>query len=373
MHLNDYLNSTDPTIFNQNKSTNKRTILSLLQYSSTPDMDSIAWVMLSIGDIQNANAIRKELYQLAAIRDLEGLYDAGSIKNTENPNDARVALRSVLSYFHQKKIAVILIADHADTIATQFTAVSQFSHNTSLLILDSQADLSNQTGNNNYLHPIVSKESGNLFNLALAGYQSYYVDQDTHDTFEKLNFDLIRYGQLRGNVAEIEPYCRGAHQFSMCLSAIRASDAPAQYNPSPNGFSGEDACQIARYAGMSNDIISAAFIGYQASGDTQACTARLSAQMIWYFLEGITQRRPDYPVDNHPDYIKYTSTFRNSNHVVVFYKSLSSNRWWMEVPYPNEKSSSDGKFLVPCSYTDYQTAQNDEVPDRWLKALQKLI
>jgi hypothetical protein len=29
--------------------------------------------------------------------------------------------------------------------------------------------------------------------------------------------------------------------------------------------------------------------------------------------------------------------------------------------------------MVPCNYSDYQAALNDEIPDRWMRAYQKLI
>jgi hypothetical protein len=45
----------------------------------------------------------------------------------------------------------------------------------------------------------------------------------------------------------------------------------------------------------------------------------------------------------------------------------------MEVPYPNERSKHKGMFMVPCNYSDYQAAQNDEIPDRWLKTYHKLM
>jgi formiminoglutamase len=57
----------------------------------------------------------------------------------------------------------------------------------------------------------------------------------------------------------------------------------------------------------------------------------------------------------------------------VFYKNAFTDRWWMEVPYPNEKSKHKGKFMVPCSYADYELALKDEIPDRWMKAYHKLM
>lgn len=319
--------------------------------------------------------IRRELYTLSAQRSTLKIIDLGDIQNGKTPNDTRLALRAVIDHLLASGICTLIIGNSMRFAYPQFTAAQSHARNMNVLLVDARADLMAKEIDTDdpYLNHIILRDAGNLFNVTVAGYQSYYVSPNTYDTFERMNFDLVRYGSLRGQIQEIEPYCRAAHQFSFNLNAVRAADAPAQEFPSPNGFSGEDACQIARYAGMSGDTMSAGFYGYISSLDTTHCSARLIAQMIWYFIDGFSLRKPDYPSDESNDYIKYTSTFRNSNHVVIFYKSLLSNRWWMEVPYPNEKSGSEGKFLVPCSYSDYQMAQNDEIPDRWLKTLQKLI
>ena len=95
--------------------------------------------------------------------------------------------------------------------------------------------------------------------------------------------------------------------------------------------------------------------------------------MLWYFVEGYVNRHHDYPAVESNDYIMYRTNSKNLTHEVVFYKSVLTNRWWMEVPYPNERSMQEGKFLVPCSYKDYQTALQDELPDKWMKTYQKLL
>jgi hypothetical protein len=39
------------------------------------------------------------------------------------------------------------------------------------------------------------------------------------------------------------------------ISAVRQGDAPANANPSPHGLYGEQLCQVARFAGMSDKTI----------------------------------------------------------------------------------------------------------------------
>jgi formiminoglutamase len=56
---------------------------------------------------------------------------------------------------------------------------------------------------------------------------------------------------------------------------------------------------------------------------------------------------------------------------LTFLKSQLSGRWWMEVPFkPDDRHERHA--LLPCSYEDYELALQQEVPDRWLRALSRL-
>jgi hypothetical protein len=58
------------------------------------------------------------------------------------------------------------------------------------------------------------------------------------------------------------------------------------------------------------------------------------------------------------------------DHDIVFYKSLETDRWWFEVPVIRQTKTRH--VLISCSMNDYQKACNQEIPDRWLNAFQKL-
>jgi hypothetical protein len=108
------------------------------------------------------------------------------------------------------------------------------------------------------------------------------------------------------------------------------------------------------------------------SFDNRDQTSHLAAQMLWYFLDGYYQRKKDQPLVNKNAFVKYHVNIKKDMQEIVFYKSKMSERWWMEVPYPNSKVKYHRHHLVPCSYRDYEVAMKDEMPDRWWQALQKL-
>ena len=321
------------------------------------------------------NEVRKSLYKLVKPRTDIKILDLGDISAGNQVSDTYFALTSTLEALHKAKILSIVIGGSQDLIAAQYSSFQGLNHNMQLLLVDSKVEMQTfaQAEENNYLPKIISHEPEFLFNITQAAYQGHFVEAETYDAFERMNFDMLRLGSLRGNMQEIEPYCRNANMLGFSLQAVKAADAPGQFEASPNGMSGEEACQLSRYAGMSNDLLSAGFYDLNPRYDQNQVSSSLVAQMIWYFMEGYTARRNDYPVTESKDYITYHTTTKNMSHELTFYKSVLSNRWWMEVPYPHERSVHEGKFLVPCSYKDYQTAQNDEIPDRWMKTFQKLI
>jgi hypothetical protein len=174
-------------------------------------------------------------------------------------------------------------------------------------------------------------------------------------------------------MADAEPILRNANMISFDISAVRQSDAPGNGNTSPNGFFGDEACKLARYAGMSEKLTSIGFYEINPVLDKAEQTTSLAAQMIWYFIDGFYNRKNDFPIADKSLYMKYLVSLNDHKHEIVFYKSNKSDRWWMSVPYPPEESLKyERHHLVPCSYKDYQTACNNEMPDRWYQTFQKL-
>ena len=103
--------------------------------------------------------------------------------------------------------------------------------------------------------------------------------------------------------------------------------------------------------------------------DIRDQTSNLAAQSIWYFLDGLSCRNPEFPDSENKNFKTFIVGHSDLDYEMTFYKSLVSERWWMEIPSPNKKSKP---ILVSCSYSDYQTACEQEVPDLWWKSFQKL-
>jgi arginase family enzyme len=290
-------------------------------------------------------------------------------------SDTYFALRQTLHALLKQKVLCLIIGATEDFIYPQFAAFEDVHFNLNVLIADARMALKIDEVNelkSGYISKMITHPKNYLFNIAHIGHQSYFVEPESYDAFERMNFDMIRLGNFRNKIKDTEPFCRNADMMAFNMSVVKASDAQGQNTPSANGFSGEEACQIARYAGMSSDLKNFGIYNVNPSKDLNNLTSQLCGQMLWYFLDGFVNRKMEYPNKESNDFMVYYTSIENS-YDITFYKNKLTDRWWMEVPFPKEMSEKEGSFMVPCNYSDYETALQNEVPERWIKAFQKLV
>jgi formiminoglutamase len=321
--------------------------------------------------------IRKYFYNLFPVNDKMKIADLGNIKRGFEIEDTYFAVKSVVAELIQNKIIPIIIGGSQDLTFANYQAYESLGQIINIVQVDSCFDLGEseeEDSSRSYLSKIITHQPNYLFNFTNLGYQSYFVDQDAVDLMKNLFFDTYRLGVVRADLEEAEPIVRNADMLTFDVSSIRQSDAPGNGNTTPNGFYGEEACQIVRYAGISDKLSSIGFYEINPRLDNKDQTSHLTAQMIWYFIEGFYSRKQDYPYKEKEEYIKYLVTIKEQKHEIVFYKSKKSDRWWMEVPCPvNLKVKYERHYLVPCSIKDYQIACKDDIPDRWWQVYQKLM
>ena len=259
-------------------------------------------------------------------------------------------------------------------------AYEELEQKADLVVIDSKFDLDDsidmesiETHSNAYLNKIFLHQPNYLFNFSNIGYKTYFVNQESLRVMEKLLFDVNRLGDFTNNMPAAEPVIRNANIISFDISAIRSSDACGNANATPNGFYGEQACQLTRYAGMSDKLSSIGFYEFNPAYDQNGQTAMLVAQMVWYFIDGFYNRKQDFPLQPKSQYLIYRASLSDNSHELIFVKSKKSDRWWMQVPYPVGMSGNERYHLVPCRYEDYQIAVAGEMPDLWWRTYQKLV
>lgn len=323
-----------------------------------------------------ADYVRENFYKLYQGNYESKIVDLGNIKKGNTIDDTYFAVTDVLSQLLKKNIIPIIIGGSQDLTYCNYLAYLKMEQTINIVSVDSCFDIGDgekELNSQSYLSKIILHKPNILFNFSNIGYQTYFVDQNSIELMNKLFFDTHRLGQVRKNMEDVEPIVRNADVLTFDISSIRQSDAPGNGNASPNGFYGEEACQITRYAGMSDKLSSIGFYEINPAFDNNKQTAHLAAQMIWYFIDGFYNRKQDYPIVDKSEYTKYLVSIKDHDHEIVFYKSNKSDRWWMDVPYPiNHQIKHERHHMVPCSYSDYETACKDEMPDKWWKTFQKL-
>ena len=225
-----------------------------------------------------------------------------------------------------------------------------------------------------YLSHIILHQPNFLFNFTNIGYQSYLVDKETIDLMKDLLFDVYRLGNIRQDIEETEPLIRNANILSVDMNAFRAADAPGVKNALPNGFDGEEGCRMTRYAGMSFKLSAIGFFEYNPHYDVNNRTANLIAEMIWYFIEGFSNRQDDTPNIDSTDFKRYNVQIGDGPENIIFLCHKTTGKWWIDLSFMR---SGDERYerhhFIPCSKKDYDQAMRNELPDKWWQFCQKLM
>ena len=60
------------------------------------------------------------------------------------------------------------------------------------------------------------------------------------------------------------------------------------------------------------------------------------------------------------------------NEELIFYKSVKTGRWWIEIPFlPDVNNKLKKHTLLPCMHEDYIEASHGKIPERSYKAYKK--
>jgi formiminoglutamase len=330
------------------------------------------------GTAKAPNAVRKHLYDLYQGDYKTKIVDFGNIKAGDSINDTYAALKVVVEELVKKDIVPIIIGGGQDLTYAQYRGYQELEQRVEVAVIDAKFDLDQEhtedmpLNSQTYLNHLILHQPDYLFNLNNVAYQTYLVSKESINMYDKLFFNAQRVGMIAGKLDQAEPIIRAADMVSFDIGAIRASEAPGNANAVPNGLFGDEACQLARYAGMSDKCSSIGFYEFNPTFDPMEQTAMLVSQMIWCFVDGYYNRKNDAPLVPKSAYIIYRTPLENEDHELVFVKSKKSDRWWMQVPYFGTKSVNERFYLVPCRYEDYQLAISGEMPDIWWKTHQKL-
>lgn len=319
--------------------------------------------------------IRQQLYALTYHFKNFKILDLGNVKAGESLEDTHYAVSEIVTELVKNDCVVVILGGSQDLTYANYKAYENLEQIVNLLSIDPKIDIDKMgegINDKNYINYIITHQPNFLFNYTNIGYQTYFVDTEMLDLVEEMYFDAERLGKVREKIIDSEPMLRSADIVSLDISSVRNSDLPGCKIPSPNGFYGEEICQLARFSGLSDQLSSFGLYNYNPAFDFNNTGAMLCAQIIWYFIDGVYHREKDYPIANKDTYLKYIVNYEGMEDM-IFYKSPKTSRWWMEAKVPKLGNSRYTKqLMIPCSYEDYLLACNGDIPERLIAALKKV-
>lgn len=345
--------------------------INVYNFDDFPDLDDVQIVLVGCGEQRGsgmihghsnaANVIRKHFYGLHYWHTDIKLADVGNIKPGSLYTDSYAALKTVVHELINDGKTVVILGGSHDLTLSQYYAYADDKKIIEASCVDALIDLniSSSYRHENFLMEMLTGEPNYIRHYNHIGFQSYYVHPKMLETMDKLRFDCFRVGHVKENIEEMEPVLRNSNFLSFDISAIANSYAPSN-KLSPNGFTGEEACSLVRFAGMSPNVSSVGIYGYNPATDTEELTAKQVSHMLWYLMDGRSRGRREADIDERESFNEYHTAFAEVE--TTFLQSKKTGRWWMQLP--------DKRFIA-CSYKDYLLASSNEIPERWLRAQER--
>lgn len=318
--------------------------------------------------------IRRQFYQLYVWNKSVRIIDLGNVRVGKTVEDTYEVVSDILAFLLENKVIPIILGGGNDIAFANYRAYEKMEQVVNLVAVDSRFDLGDENQpirSDAYLNKMVLQQPNFLLNYANVGFQTYMNSPASLKLMDDLFFETYRVGSMRKDIEEVEPIVRNADMMSIDIAAVRRPDAPGNPHGSSNGFYGEEICQIAKYAGLSDKLSSFGIYEFDPTLDYSNQTSQLIAHILWYFVEGYLNRPNDNQFKQKQDYRQYSIAVSGALSELVFFCSKHTGRWWMLVPMINKEKDITQHYYLPCSKRDYLLACEDQIPDRWWKAYNK--
>lgn len=325
------------------------------------------------------DAVRKYLYKLFRGPYEVKILDLGDLIPTFDYEEDSSRMREILAEIVKSESIPVILGGGQELTMASYQAVKDLGKFVNLLTIDPKLDFEDgdeRLSSGNFLGKIIFDPGNKLFDLAVLGYQNYFVSPAICETMRSLGFEMYRVGDIRADLSEAEPSLRNADIVSLDMASVRNSDAPGAIDTTPNGFRGEEICKLARYAGMSQRLQMFGVYNIDPGdsdhvSDATAITEHLAAQILWHLIDGYYSRINDTGDFSSPEYLTYEVSNIEEGYQLRFYKNRKSARWWMSIPILKTDKSRVNEYMIPCSYNDYKLATDGEIPEKWMSAFKK--
>lgn len=265
------------------------------------------------------------------------LYDFGYLKSVESKD-----IVTIINHFIQNDIIPLFVGVSIENIANIASQLDK-------TVLQISNNASTFTSSSSYIK--------NNF----VAFQRHLCELDDVHEIENHLYNSLSLGKLRSHIHLSEPVLRSTELLYINLNALKSAESSEIIDALPTGLNVEELCQLSKYAGTANQL-NAIFFETSNFIEGSKITANIIAESIWYLSEGINMKMIDHPIHSNgfSEFVVYSSENEDD---LIFINHNISNRWWVK-----HDNGSETRYLA-CSYNEYQTAINDELPDRIIKFL----
>lgn len=335
-----------------------------------PDIANADLVLVGCGEMRGTggnnttdapDAIRTAFYNLFHWHKEVIVADIGNVKVGATLQDTYAALKTVTAELIEQGKRVVILGGSHDVTLAQYGAYANLEKIIEATCIDARIDLNMDSvlPADNFLMEMLTGVPNYIKHYNHIGFQSYFVHPQMLETIDKLRFDCYRVGKVKESLEEMEPAIRNSSMLTFDIAAIQNAHAPANHL-TPNGFTGEEACTLMQYAGMSSNMSTIGIYGYDAALDSHDLTAKQISHLLWYIMDGVYKSKQESALEDRNNFYEFTMAFAEVE--TTFLQSKKTGRWWMLLP--------DDKF-VACSKLDYIIASNNDMPERWLRAMER--
>lgn len=318
--------------------------------------------------VEAADRIREQCNRLTNVSKKISVLDLGNVHPGSSLSDSAFALQEVLTFLLQFHKPIICIGGSQDMLVEMCNPIYSTCTFPVISIIDSKIDYSSQkqkkVDNTTFISSLA--ESFRDIRINHLAHQTYFTTEESIDWFEQNYYPHKRLAELK-NIEIAEPLLRESQVINIDLKSVRFSDNPGVCECAPTGLTSEQICQLAWYSGFSEENQVFVLSEYAPYNDVKEVSALLSAQLLWHYIDGVSQRKQESPLSEGV----CNKYFVKNNYIhqsIVFYESKKTKRMWVEVPC-NDKITR----IMPCTALEYERATKHDLPEEWLLEFNRLF
>ena len=192
------------------------------------------------------------------------------------------------------------------------------------------------------------------------GFQRHLCGADRITNLEEVSKSSMSLAKMRAFPNIQEAVLRDTNLAHFDGNVIKLGDNPASIESNTSGLTCAESCQVMKNIGGSHKLQLLNLTNYEILDERRQYASNLTmSEMLWYFLEGFSQKNFDHP-DTSPESIQtFVINSLETDIEMNFIKNEKTGRWWL---------ASDNKYHA-CAYEEYLEASKGEIPDRLLRLL----